>query len=105
GSAQWACSLSITDRNGVPLKLEQRKPATAVKEQLVKTPSGLEYEDIVVGSGPEAQSGQQVSVHYAGTLQNGQKFDASRDHGGPFEFTLGAGQVIKGWDEGVAGMR
>ncbi len=105
GSAQWACSLRITDRNGVPLKLEQRKPATAVKEQLVKTPSGLEYEDIVVGSGPEAQSGQQVSVHYAGTLQNGQKFDASRDHGGPFEFTLGAGQVIKGWDEGVAGMR
>ncbi len=69
------------------------------------TPSGLQYDDIAEGSGAEAKSGQKVSVHYTGTLVDGKKFDSSRDRGKPFQFTLGVGQVIKGWDEGVAGMK
>jgi FKBP-type peptidyl-prolyl cis-trans isomerase len=71
----------------------------------VDTPSGLKYDDIAEGAGAEAKSGQKVSVHYTGTLVDGKKFDSSRDRGKPFQFTLGVGQVIKGWDEGVAGMK
>src|SRR5215467_3828749 len=70
-----------------------------------KTPSGLQYWDTKVGNGPVAQSGQKVKVHYTGWLTNGKKFDSSVDRGQPFEFMLGAGQVIKGWDQGVAGMK
>ncbi|WP_295856215.1 FKBP-type peptidyl-prolyl cis-trans isomerase [uncultured Xylophilus sp.] len=73
------------------------------------TPSGLQYEDTVVGDGAEATAGQNVSVHYTGWLYNdgeqGKKFDSSRDRNSPFEFSLGAGMVIKGWDEGVQGMK
>ena len=73
------------------------------------TPSGLQYEDTVVGNGPEAVAGQDVSVHYTGWLYNdgvaGKKFDSSKDRGDPFEFSLGAGMVIRGWDEGVQGMK
>ena len=65
----------------------------------------LLMEDIRQGTGAVATAGQTVSVHYVGTLTNGNKFDSSRDRGRPFEFQLGAGQVIKGWDQGVAGMR
>jgi FKBP-type peptidyl-prolyl cis-trans isomerase len=66
----------------------------------------LQIEELQVGTGAEAQAGQTVSVHYVGTLQsNGQKFDSSRDRGKPFDFPLGAGRVIKGWDQGVAGMK
>ncbi len=61
--------------------------------------------DVVVGNGTEAVVGKRVSVHYTGTLTNGSKFDSSLDRGTPFQFVLGAGQVIKGWDQGVAGMR
>lgn len=68
-------------------------------------PSGLQYEDSVVGYGDEAKSGQNVEVHYVGTFPDGRKFDSSRDRGRPFSFRLGASQVIKGWDEGVAGMK
>jgi peptidylprolyl isomerase len=71
----------------------------------VDTPTGLQYDDIAEGSGAAAKSGQKVSVHYTGTLVDGKKFDSSRDRGKPFQFTLGVGQVIKGWDEGVAGMK
>ena len=71
--------------------------------------SGLQIEDVVTGNGPEATPGSQVKVHYTGWLfQNGQagaKFDSSVDRGEPFSFALGAGQVIRGWDQGVAGMR
>jgi FKBP-type peptidyl-prolyl cis-trans isomerase FkpA len=70
-----------------------------------KTRDGLQYWDIVVGTGPAAVTGKRVKVHYTGWLANGRKFDSSVDRGKPFVFLLGAGDVIKGWDEGVAGMK
>ncbi len=72
---------------------------------MTKTPSGLRYQDLEKGKGAEATAGKNVSVHYTGWLPNGEKFDSSRDRNQPFGFTLGAGQVIAGWDEGVAGMK
>ena len=73
------------------------------------TASGLKIEELVEGAGPAAAAGQQVSVHYTGWLTDGvikgRKFDSSKDRGDPFDFPLGAGQVIKGWDEGVQGMK
>jgi FKBP-type peptidyl-prolyl cis-trans isomerase len=72
---------------------------------MTRTPSGLRYQDVSVGSGTQASAGKTVSVHYTGWLPNGEKFDSSRDRNQPFSFTLGAGQVIAGWDEGVAGMK
>src|SRR3954466_12141038 len=69
------------------------------------TPSGLKFTDIETGTGATAQVGQKAKVHYTGWLKNGRKFDSSVDRNEPFEFTLGAGMVIKGWDEGVAGMK
>ena len=75
---------------------------------MITTPSGLQYEDTVIGEGPVAQAGQRVSVHYTGWLfqdgEQGNKFDSSKDRGQPFSFPLGAGHVIRGWDEGVQGM-
>ena len=67
--------------------------------------NGVQYLDAVVGNGPEAQTGQRVTVHYTGWLTDGTQFDTSRDRGQPFQFGLGAGQVIQGWDSGVVGMR
>jgi FKBP-type peptidyl-prolyl cis-trans isomerase len=69
------------------------------------TASGLKYVDQVVGAGDVAVAGKTVSVHYTGWLENGKKFDSSVDRGQPFSFPLGAGRVIKGWDEGVQGMK
>jgi FKBP-type peptidyl-prolyl cis-trans isomerase len=66
---------------------------------------GLKIEELQAGSGDEAVTGKQVSVHYTGWLTNGTKFDSSLDRGSPFKFQLGAGQVIQGWDQGVAGMK
>lgn len=74
-------------------------------EGVVTTESGLQIEDIQCGEGDEATAGQLVTVHYVGTLEDGTQFDSSRDRGEPFEFPLGGGQVIQGWDEGVVGMR
>ena len=71
----------------------------------ITTPSGLQYEDSKEGTGAAAQTGQTVSVHYTGWLTDGKKFDSSKDRNQPFEFPLGAGRVIKGWDEGVRGMK
>jgi FKBP-type peptidyl-prolyl cis-trans isomerase len=76
-----------------------------VTGQPTTTSSGLQYWDILVGSGATAVAGSTVKVHYSGFLTTGEKFDSSRDRGEPFSFRLGAGQVIKGWDEGVAGMK
>lgn len=72
---------------------------------LPEPPNKLELHDDAVGTGAEALTGKKIKVHYTGTLMNGAKFDSSRDRGEPFEFTLGTGQVIKGWDEGVKGMK
>jgi len=88
---------------------QSAKPNTSAPTKVTgpgtKTADGLEYWDIKVGTGATAQSGQTVKVHYTGWLTNGKKFDSSVDHGQPFSFRLGAGEVIKGWDEGVAGMK
>ncbi len=73
--------------------------------ELKKSATELKIEDIKVGTGKQAKSGDIVSVHYVGTLLDGTKFDSSRDRGQPFVFTLGAGQVIKGWDKGIVGMK
>ena len=77
---------------------------------LTMTSTGLQYEDLTVGDGAEAKAGDHVSVHYTGWLQNpdgsqGAKFDSSKDRQQPFDFPLGAGHVIKGWDQGVQGMK
>lgn len=73
---------------------------------MIKTPSGLEYKDIKVGEGASPQKGQTVTVHYTGWLkENNKKFDSSVDRGEPFSFHLGQGEVIPGWDEGVATMK
>lgn len=77
---------------------------------IITTASGLQYTDTVIGDGAEAKAGNNVVVHYTGWLQNddgsaGSKFDSSKDRNDPFEFPLGAGRVIQGWDEGVQGMK
>jgi FKBP-type peptidyl-prolyl cis-trans isomerase FkpA len=76
---------------------------------MITTPSGLQFEDTVVGTGAQATKGNSVTVHYTGWLFNndtqGAKFDSSKDRNDPFVFSLGAGMVIRGWDEGVAGMK
>lgn len=73
--------------------------------EAVTTPSGLKYIDLKEGDGATPKKGQTVQVHYTGTLEDGTKFDSSRDRNRPFEFKLGQGQVIKGWDEGIASMK
>jgi FKBP-type peptidyl-prolyl cis-trans isomerase len=82
---------------------KQNPKPPASKE--ITTKSGLKYTITKPGSGPEAKAGQTVQVHYVGRLTNGTKFDSSYDRGQPIEFPLGTGHVIKGWDEGVAGMK
>ncbi len=84
--------------------LDQNLQAVA-SDKMVTTSSGLKYQDEEVGTGPEPRTGQTVTVHYTGTLENGKKFDSSVDRGQPFSFVIGVGQVIKGWDEGVASMK
>jgi len=81
------------------------KAPTKVTGDGVKTESGLQYWDITVGTGAVAKEGDRVRVHYTGWLTTGKKFDSSVDAGKPFDFTIGNGEVIKGWDIGVAGMK
>lgn len=80
-------------------------PTVVSENQYTTTTSGLKYFDLTTGTGAAATAGKVVTVHYEGWLLTGQKFDSSRDRGQPFVFGLGAGQVIRGWDEGVQGIR
>jgi FKBP-type peptidyl-prolyl cis-trans isomerase len=73
--------------------------------EVITTESGLQYQEILIGTGDEAAPGNRVKVHYTGRLVDGTQFDSSIDRGQPFEFTLGGGGVIQGWEEGIAGMR
>jgi len=81
---------------------EQTDTSTTTTQTL---PGGLIVEDVQIGTGAEAVPGQRLSMHYVGTLDNGSVFDSSRTRGVPFEFVLGAGQVIPGWDQGIVGMK
>jgi FKBP-type peptidyl-prolyl cis-trans isomerase len=90
---------------GTPASLPFAGDGATVATSTLDMTNELQSTDILVGTGAEAVSGKKVTVHYVGTLTDGTKFDASKDHGQPFSFTLGAGQVIKGWDEGVVGMK
>jgi peptidylprolyl isomerase len=81
------------------------KRDNSIEETHVKTPSGLEYEELMVGAGDPAKSGHTVEVHYTGWLRDGTKFDSSVDRNRPFSFTIGRKQVIQGWEEGLQGMR
>ncbi len=93
---------SMTDMD--PMEAAQTL-GTETENPVRETDSGLRYIDVEEGDGAEAKAGDTVSVHYTGWLVDGNKFDSSRDRGQPFVFPLGAGRVIKGWDEGVAGMK
>ncbi len=79
--------------------------ATTMAENMETTPSGLQYVDVKLGTGASPKQGQTAVVHYTGWLVDGKKFDSSKDRGQPFTFAVGRGQVIKGWDEGVATMK
>jgi len=81
------------------------KSTEVQSEKMVKTPSGLQYEDMVAGSGASPSPGKKVTVHYTGWLTDGRKFDSSVDRNKPFVFQIGVGQVIAGWDEGVMTMK
>jgi peptidylprolyl isomerase len=96
-------ALAIILVTTVSLAAEPTNPP--VKEKVVTTASGLKYVDLKVGQGTEAKSGKNVMVDYVGTLTDGTKFDSSYDRREPFPFKIGAGQVIQGWEEGVAGMK
>lgn len=95
-------SISSTPTQPATINEDQKvSPSAAVQENM----EGLVIEDIKVGTGVAASSGKKVTVHYSGTLVDGTKFDSSYDRGAPFTFDLGAGEVIKGWDLGVEGMK
>lgn len=83
----------------------EEKISNQPSNKAVTMADGLKYDDLQVGTGAVAKAGDHVTVQYTGWLQDGTKFDSSKDRNQPFDFTLGAGQVIKGWDEGVAGMK
>ena len=102
--AQTKKSSASAPKKATTAKVDTTAP-THVTGEPVTTKSGLKYWDIKKGDGFEAATGKHVKVHYTGWLTNGKKFDSSVDRREPFEFTLGGGEVIAGWDEGVAGMR
>ena len=115
-----ACGADDDDDNNTPTTapsatgtVAEKSPTPAVSATTgaitltnpTTTPSGLKYEDVVVGTGASPRNGQRVTVHYTGTFTNGTKFDSSVDRGQPFSFIIGNGNVIKGWDEGVLTMK
>lgn len=99
-AAGTTATTDAPDKNPLP----DTAPTTKDRD-MITTPSGLKYEDVEVGTGPSPKPGQTVVVHYTGWLMDGTKFDSSRDRGEPFRFPLGQGQVIRGWDEGLATMK
>ena len=108
----FGCGVSLAQTAPPDKKLTKvvnARPNTKVPTKVtgdgVKTESGLQYWDIVVGTGAVAKEGDRVRVHYTGWLSTGKKFDSSVDGGRPFTFALGNGEVIRGWDEGIAGMK
>ena len=103
-AAQTAPPAKKPTRKPVVVRPNTKAP-TKVTGDGVKTESGLQYWDITVGNGQVAKEGDRVRVHYTGWLTTGKKFDSSVDAGRPFTFALGNGEVIRGWDEGVAGMK
>jgi len=99
-----AVSTDAADLLSAPQSTDNMQSA-ASNDSLVTTDSGLQYTDLTQGDGALPEKGQTVEVHYTGTLEDGTKFDSSRDRDRPFKFKIGVGQVIKGWDEGVASMQ
>lgn len=99
------CGGEDAEQAGTSQALAPAQAPTLDLAALTETPSGLRYQDLVVGTGAEAVARRPVEVHYTGWLLDAEKFDSSLDRGEPFSFPLGEGQVIPGWDEGVAGMR
>lgn len=96
--------VSAKENPETPKPKKAQKKMTKEATKVVKTTSGLSYEDVVVGKGAMPKKGDKVIVHYTGTLTDGKKFDSSKDRNQPFQFVIGVGQVIKGWDEGVMSM-
>jgi FKBP-type peptidyl-prolyl cis-trans isomerase len=103
-AAVAVCGLGLAPATLVSAN-EQGKDKDKGEQKVITTKSGLKYIDEKVGDGAEAKTGNTVEVHYTGWLKDGTKFDSSKDRGQPFSFPLGGGRVIKGWDEGVAGMK
>jgi len=103
------CLISCNKPSNKDKEIMEESQSTTISEPAVgeeiTTESGLKYIDDILGSGEFPKAGDKVKVHYTGTLEDGTKFDSSRDRGKPFEFSLGLGQVIKGWDEGIATMK
>ena len=101
-----SAAFSADATSNQPAVVSKSKKEKAMSEpKPVTTASGLKYIDIKEGTGPMPQTSQRVTVHYTGTLKDGSKFDSSVDRNQPFSFVIGVGQVIKGWDEGVATMK
>ena len=103
---RWFLILAALVTIGVACGESESSPSSSEVnvETYTTTPSGLQFKDLIVGSGEAARQGATAVVHYTGWLLDGTKFDSSLDRGTPFQFSLGAGQVIKGWDEGVGTM-
>jgi FKBP-type peptidyl-prolyl cis-trans isomerase len=104
-----AVATQLTETTSAPIQVQENNTLIAStnmsEANVVTTPSGLKYTELKEGTGATPKKGQTVVVHYTGTLENGTKFDSSRDRGQPFSFKLGVGQVIKGWDEGLSTMK
>jgi len=104
-TAAFATVALLVGASALPARAAEETKPKMEEPKEITTPSGLKYIELKEGTGDVAKAGQSVSVHYTGWLTDGKKFDSSVDRGQPFSFKLGAGQVIKGWDEGVAGMK